>query len=285
MPEGEPNRPAGSPASGLPTAPGGTEPVQPAVASPKAPRDGEGDPEAPPVAEGTMAAAIGTPEAPDAVREELPAPDFDLASRTSQPGLPGTEQTLGKQGQGMPRGRHGTGGATHNRGFLNEGLLAAYYADPTRAAGDYPLNTPYTFPTFTRLVTTRIDPAINFAWNMEPPAPGVPPTYFSVRWTGKLLAPASDTYIFYLDALDDGARLFIDGQMVIDSWMIQQGISVIRAVPLEAGIHDIRVDYCQGPEHHASIRLAWSSSSFGKEIIRARPSPAVPHLVAGLPKE
>gem|GEM_PF-6999716 len=285
VPEGAPNRPAGSPDPGLPAAPGGTEPVPPTIASPKAPHDGEGDPEAPPIAEGTMAAATGTPEAPDAVRQELPAPDFDLASRASQPDLPGTRQALGQQGEGIPRGRRGTGGATHNRGFLGEGLLAAYYADPPRAKGDYPLNTPFTFPTFTRLVTTRIDPAINFVWDMDPPAPDVPPTYFSVRWTGKLLVPATDTYVFYLDALDDGARLYIDGQMVIDSWMIQQGISVIRAVPLEAGIHDIRVDYCQGPEHHASIRLAWSSSSFGKEIIRARPSPAGPHLVAGLPKK
>ena len=230
------------------------------------------------------AIAAGQPEAADAALGERPSPDpdFMLAAGPEMPGIP---LRTGKQGTGKPAGDRGTGGATRNRGYLGNGLLGEYFADPQRAAGDYPLNMRYDFPTFSRLVYQRIDPAVDFTWDMQEPAPGVPSAYFSARWSGKLLAPATDTYVFYLENLDDGGRLFINGEKVAESWMIQQGITVVRALPLEGGVHDFRVEYCQGPETHASVRVAWSSSQFGKEVITAVPLPRSPRLIAGLARK
>ena len=211
----------------------------------------------------------GAGSAADSAVGSPPGPDVQFAHAAEQPGTPGADAASGLLGKPLPLGDLGTGGATTNRGFLPPGLLGEYYADPQRAAGDYPLNTPFPFPTFTKFVCRRYDSAINFAWNLRPPAPGVPGTYFSVRWTGRLLVPAAAQYTFYLEDLDDAARLFIDGKKVIDCWVIEQKIPVLRNRWLSAGVHDFRVDYCQGPELFASIRLCWSSPSLAKEIIFA----------------
>lgn len=39
----------------------------------------------------------------------------------------------------------------------------------------------------------------------------------SARWRGKLLAPSSETFTLYIKA-DDGARLYVDHELVIDAW-------------------------------------------------------------------
>jgi hypothetical protein len=62
---------------------------------------------------------------------------------------------------------------------------------------------------------TRIDPAIDFEWNSLRPAEGVPSVGFSVRWTGLIVAPSTDSYRFRLEA-DRGARLIINGTRVLE---------------------------------------------------------------------
>jgi hypothetical protein len=62
---------------------------------------------------------------------------------------------------------------------------------------------------------TQIDPAINFDWNGQRPAEGVPSVGFSARWTGLIVAPATDSYRFRLEA-DRGARLIINGTRVLE---------------------------------------------------------------------
>ncbi len=65
-------------------------------------------------------------------------------------------------------------------------------------------------------VYTRIDSMINFCWGWSPP-PGVPENQFSVRWTGKIIPP--ETRIYSLGTrTDDGARLYLNGQLIIDDW-------------------------------------------------------------------
>jgi hypothetical protein len=43
---------------------------------------------------------------------------------------------------------------------------------------------------------------------------------FSVRWRGWVTAPISGTYTFAMTT-DDGVRLWIDGQQLIDEWIVQ----------------------------------------------------------------
>ena len=65
---------------------------------------------------------------------------------------------------------------------------------------------------------TRTDATVDFAWpSLSSPDPSVDSETFSVRWTGQVQALYSEMYTFYVRA-DEGVRLWIDGQLVIDHW-------------------------------------------------------------------
>src|SRR6187397_1297417 len=68
---------------------------------------------------------------------------------------------------------------------------------------------------FTALKLTRTDAKIDFNWGSGSPASSIAPDTFSVRWSGTLVAPRSESYTFHTTS-DDGVRLWIDGKLVID---------------------------------------------------------------------
>jgi len=81
---------------------------------------------------------------------------------------------------------------------------------------------------------TRTDPNVNFLWGGQPPASGVPATGWSVRWTGRLTPPTTGTYQFSLNS-DDGSRLFVNGQQVINNWFNQPPTTRTGSIALTAG--------------------------------------------------
>ena len=63
----------------------------------------------------------------------------------------------------------------------------------------------------------KVDAQVSFSsWATEP-APGVGTTDFSVIWIGQVEPAFSETYTFYA-RYDDGARLWVDGQLLVDDW-------------------------------------------------------------------
>ncbi|MCY7282712.1 MAG: hypothetical protein LH679_04555, partial [Cyanobacteria bacterium CAN_BIN43] len=73
-------------------------------------------------------------------------------------------------------------------------------------------------PDLTNLKLTRTDPTINFSWiSGESPGIEIAPTTFSARWTGAVEAEYSESYTFYT-ASDDGVRLWVNGQELINNW-------------------------------------------------------------------
>lgn len=64
----------------------------------------------------------------------------------------------------------------------------------------------------------RTDPCVNFSWTLYSPDPEkVQYDFFSVRWTGKLKIPGRGKYRIGCTG-DDGYRLFLDGELLIDNW-------------------------------------------------------------------
>ncbi|HYQ68088.1 PA14 domain-containing protein [Actinophytocola sp.] len=80
-----------------------------------------------------------------------------------------------------------------------------------------------------------------------PPAPGIPAGNFGIRLTGEIQFPDVGKYTMEVH-VDNGARLWIDDQLVVDSWLLD----VPRAArgdytnTTAGSIHRIRVDHFNG---------------------------------------
>jgi len=114
--------------------------------------------------------------------------------------------------------------------------------------------------------TVRVDTQINFDWGRYRPTPDVGENNFSVRWTGRLTAPESGTYHLGITA-DDGARLYLDGLLLIDVWASNPTETVTKEVKLEAGhAYDIRLEYFQY-NREAIAKFVWSYPRFVEKQI------------------
>lgn len=119
---------------------------------------------------------------------------------------------------------------------------------------------------FNNLKNSRIDPIINFNWKRNKPFPSIGRDRFSVRWSGKILAPETSNYTLYVNS-DDGARLWINGQVVVDNWVSQSAREVAASIHLvENTKYDILLHYFDN-RNDASIYLSWSTQIRPKEII------------------
>lgn len=96
-------------------------------------------------------------------------------------------------------------------------------------------------------LVTRIEPVIN--WTYPPggsPAPGVvPSTNFSTRWQGWYLLDRAGPWTFTYTS-DDGGRVWLDNELVIDMWYDHQPLTRAVTSELAAGYHLLRVEYFQG---------------------------------------
>jgi hypothetical protein len=115
------------------------------------------------------------------------------------------------------------------------------------------------------VAVVRLDPTLAFPWGELSPDPAIEPDTFSMRWTGYIEPRYSEVYTFYALA-DDGIRLWINDQLIIDLWAFAP-TEHTGVINLLAGVrYPIRVEYVEadGP---AQLFLSWSSTSQGKEIV------------------
>jgi len=117
-------------------------------------------------------------------------------------------------------------------------------------------------------ILTRIDPQINFYWNPGPVGPGVNEDNFSVRWTGDLEAPFSEPITFIIGS-DDGARMYLNGELIIDDWGAGHDYTEVRSQPIdliEGQNYSIVVEGFElGGE--AEWRLFWQSPSLPRDYV------------------
>jgi hypothetical protein len=112
----------------------------------------------------------------------------------------------------------------------------------------------------------RVDPVLDLDFDKNPPMTGLPNDHFSIRWTALLTAPEAGAYTFYA-VVNDGVRLFIDNQVVIDSWINASERTVSGSITLEQGrTYPLKVEYYEytGP---AIIQLSWATPSLPKQLL------------------
>ena len=104
----------------------------------------------------------------------------------------------------------------------------------------------------------RNDTALDFNWGVGSPAGNIPADDFSVRWT-RTLTFAAGTYRFYVRS-DDGARLWVDSQLVSDHWNDQAATTFYGDATLAEGAHTVKLEYY---EHtgFAEVKLWWEATT------------------------
>jgi hypothetical protein len=119
---------------------------------------------------------------------------------------------------------------------------------------------------FTNLKLTRTDESVNFDWKRGTPVAGVGADTFSVRWTGQVLAQYDETYTFSTTT-DDGVRLWVNNQLVVNAFQDQAATEKSGSIRLEAGKkYDIKMEYYENG-YDALAKLSWHSRSQAKQII------------------
>lgn len=143
-------------------------------------------------------------------------------------------------------------GYTHSRG-AEQGLTGQYFAGEN----------------LSNLVLTRTDANVNFDAGYGAIAPGLGNDHVSARWTGYVAAAhptGIQEYTFSVEA-DDGVRLWIDGQLIIDAWYTNPGIERQGRITLEAGRrYSIKLEYFDNTGA-ASAKLKWQTAGMAKQII------------------
>jgi hypothetical protein len=120
---------------------------------------------------------------------------------------------------------------------------------------------------FTALKLTRADAKVDFNWAGASPASGIGADTFSVRWTGQLIPTVDGNYTFSTTT-DDGVRLWVSGNLVIDK-LINQAAKTYNSTPITLAhgeAVDIRMDYFDNTGQ-AKAQLMWTTPAMAKQII------------------
>jgi beta-glucosidase len=125
------------------------------------------------------------------------------------------------------------------------GLRAEYYDNPA-------------FEGEPRL--TRVDAAVDWIWKDATPLTGGWGDPFSARWTGFLAPPAGGTYTLGVNG-HNAYKLWLDGELLVESEDIHHPLLTTRAIDLEAGrLYRLQLDYV----NHGldpQVQLLWAPPS------------------------
>lgn len=121
---------------------------------------------------------------------------------------------------------------------------------------------------FTGNVFERSDANVDFNFAGSSPIPGVVPNDdFSIRWVGEVEAPSDGTY-FFSTVSDDGVRLFLDGNLIINNFTDHGAtLNTSAAQTLVAGQrYPIVIEYYERAGSSVA-RLQWQGPGFSRQAI------------------
>ncbi len=129
----------------------------------------------------------------------------------------------------------------------------------------------------------RVDEKIDFKWVAGGPAESIGVDNFSVRWKGKLIPETSGKFELGV-ASDDGVRLFINGEKVIDEWIDRAVAYNGYALALESGKeYNIIIEYYENGGA-AEVGFGWikADSQLLDKAVAAAKAADVVVVFAGL---
>jgi PA14 domain len=122
---------------------------------------------------------------------------------------------------------------------------------------------------FTGTQKTRVDATINRVASTAAPITGIATTSYSIRWTGQVVPAFSEEYTFYLTHTD-GARLMVNGQVLVNNWKDQAQVVDSGKVTLQAGVkYDIRLEYYRNATNPGLVKLEWQSVRRTRQVVPA----------------
>jgi glucose/arabinose dehydrogenase/PKD repeat protein len=115
-------------------------------------------------------------------------------------------------------------------------------------------------------VTSRVDSTLDFNWGTGSPSPQVPSDQFSVRWVGEVQPQFTKTYTFFTQT-DDGVRLWINNQLLVDQWHNQALTEWSGNIALTAGTwYPVKMEYYEDGGD-AGAYLLWQCQGLAKQVI------------------
>jgi hypothetical protein len=111
----------------------------------------------------------------------------------------------------------------------------------------------------------RYDANVSFDWGTSSPHTIIGRDTWAARWQGQVVAAKSELYTFSLTS-DGGARLWIDGKLVVDHWINHDKGERSGQIALTAGRHNIKLEYYV-ITGSAVMQMRWSSPSIVKQFI------------------
>jgi glucose/arabinose dehydrogenase len=119
---------------------------------------------------------------------------------------------------------------------------------------------------FTGTTYSRVDALVNFNWGSGSPHPTIAADTFSVRWTGSIEPLVTGSHTFFTTS-DDGVRLWVNGQLVINNWTRHAPTVNSGRIDLVAGQrYDIRMEYFEN-SGGSIARLEWQADGLPRQII------------------
>ena len=143
-----------------------------------------------------------------------------------------------------------------------QGLRCEFYKDTHEDYGAFGSDDSYPQPYW-----IGISPNIDFIFNDEVDQ------YFSARWQGYLYVPEEKAgEIVFKTVTDDGAKLYLDGELLIDFWRLQSHQTIgtpedecthETEVELDEGYHTIKLEYFEwdgGEDDPDPCKLYWDGT-------------------------
>lgn len=112
---------------------------------------------------------------------------------------------------------------------------------------------------------STVDATVNFDWAAGSPHAAVNTNLFSARWTGLIQPEYTGEYTFYITS-DNGRRLWINDQLIIDKWVNDVGINSGKVTLTAGQKYEIRAEYYEN-SGDASVKLEWESFMQSIEVV------------------